>query len=731
MTKALYRNRKIILIGFLLLCFCSGTGVMADSFSRGSNILVSVATDGNPGNSDSFLGDISSDGRFVTFSSSSSNLVQGMDPPTWLQNIFVRDRIAGTTTLVSTAINGTQANGDSTKPVISSDGRYIAFQSNANNLVLNDTNGRTDIFVYDRNNANITRVSVATDGTEGWGGRNPSISLDGHYIAFESMDDFGEPTGHAGYTYVYIHDINSSTTTRVSVSSSGQAGLGQSLNPSTADKGGIIAFDSSANNLVPNDTNGLADIFVHLKGAKITSRVSIASNGTEGDGESSSPSISDDGRFITFTSKSKNFESGAESKGYGELPDIFVHDREHTTTTRVSKDPNGAPGNYWSHNPSISGDGRYITYDSESTNLVTGLPPESYMKRIFLYEIETESTTLISVAYDGTPADGTTENAVISEDGRYIAFEGRASNLIPGGSSYPKSIYIHDRETSAPTTAPIANFTEDRTIGMVPLTIAYTDTSTEYPTSWLWDFGDQATSTDQNPTHIYTIPGIYTVELEAKNGIGSNRTQKKDHIVALQPRSDMGIRAGTLNLATGMNNTIPIQITNITDAGRISLNVTISPEYARIISIMVNNSVSKGVIIESTINDETGSAMIILIGNTSTFTAGATPLQILEIMVRARAVPGESRIEILDAAWSRPHFAVEFGRIENAILIIHQRADFNGNQRIDIGDVSKVAWMAAGLIEEDFEADFDGENRVGSEDAAKIAYYYVGKISEL
>jgi Tol biopolymer transport system component len=330
--------------------------------------LVSVASDGTQGNSHSGSPSISADGRYVAFASYASNLVPG--DTNGVMDVFVHDRLTGQTTRVSVASDGTQGNGESRYPSISADGRYVAFMSYASNLVPGDTNGKADVFVHDRLTGQTTRVSVASDGTQGngdsWGW--PSISADGRYVAFESSASNLVPGDTNGRADIFVHDRLTGQTTRVSVASDGTQGNNSSVWPSISADGRYVAFMSYASNLVPGDTNGALDIFVHDRLTGQTTRVSVASDGTQGNGYSWDSSISADGRYVAFESWASNLVPG-DTNG---KQDIFVHDRLTGQTTRVSVASDGTEGNNNSGWPSISADGRYVAFHSDASNLVPG-----------------------------------------------------------------------------------------------------------------------------------------------------------------------------------------------------------------------------------------------------------------------------------------------------------------------------------------------------------------------
>ena len=222
---------------------------------------VSVDSAGNQGNRDSYSPSISADGRFVAFTSLASNIVPGDTNNTF--DIFVRDRLTNTTTRVSVDSAGNQGNSFSNSPSISADGRFVAFTSEASNIVPGDTNSKPDIFVRDRLTNTTTRVSVDSAGNQGNDGSNsPSISADGRFVAFNSDASNLVPEDTNGYRDIFVRDTLTNTTTLVSVDSAGNQGNFFSFTPSISADGRFVAFSSFASNIVPGDTNNTDDIFV-------------------------------------------------------------------------------------------------------------------------------------------------------------------------------------------------------------------------------------------------------------------------------------------------------------------------------------------------------------------------------------------------------------------------------------------------------------------------------------
>jgi Tol biopolymer transport system component len=355
--------------------FVSGdTNATFDVFVRDSQSsvteCVSVASDGTLGIHGGSYPSISADGRYVAFHSYSANLVGGDTNNQY--DVFVRDRQSGVTERVSIATGGGQGDGTSEDPSISADGRDVAFMSLATNLVGGDTNSVEDIFVHDRQSGTTERVSISTGGAQGNGNSAlASISADGRYVAFnsEASNLVGGDTNAVPDTFV--RDRQSGTTVRVSVSSGGAEGNGGSggyTGLSISADGRYVAFWSDASNLVAGDTNGVSDIFVHDLQSGVTERMSVDSVGAEGNDYSSVPKISGDGRYVAFGSAATNLVGGDTNLRY----DVFVHDRQSGVTERVSVATDGSDANTGGAYPSSSTDGRYVAFWSLSPNLVDG-----------------------------------------------------------------------------------------------------------------------------------------------------------------------------------------------------------------------------------------------------------------------------------------------------------------------------------------------------------------------
>jgi len=404
----------------------------------GTTTRVSVSTDGTQGNDLSDTPRISADGRYVVFESWASNLVSGDTNGT--DDIFVRDQQTGQTSRVSIATDGTQGNGGVDRPTISADGRYVVFRSAASNLVSGDTNSRPDIFVRDRQTNQTSRVSVATNGTQGNDySDEPAISSDGRYVVFESWASNLVSGDTNGQQDVFIRDRQTGQTSRVSVATNGTQGNGGSYWSTISADGRYVAFVSSASNLVSGDTNGQQDVFIRDQQLGQTSRVSVATNGTQGNDGSYRTTISADGRYVAFASYASNLVNG-DTNGY---LDVIVRDRQTGQTSRVSVATDGAQGNDLSDRPSISADGRYVVFESWASNLVSG--DTNGQQDVFIHDRQTGQTSRVSIATNGTQGNGGSYWSTISGDGRYVAFASSASNLVSGDTNGVYDVFVHDR----------------------------------------------------------------------------------------------------------------------------------------------------------------------------------------------------------------------------------------------------------------------------------------------
>jgi plastocyanin len=389
---------------------------------------------------------LSADGRSVAFESAATNLVPG--DTNGASDIFVRDRVTGTTRRVSVDGAGVQADNVSQQVAISGDGRFVAFSSNAANLVTGDTNGVSDVFVHDMSTGATERVSVDSAGAEAVGGTSwqPAISADGQFVTFASAATNLEPGNPGGDFHIYVHDRTTGSTVRVSVNDAGDPSNGSSGGPNLSADGRFVTFASAGDNLVAGDTNGTYDVFVRDLQAGTTERVSVDGAGGEGDASSGHSSISGDGRYVVFDSSASNLVSGDLNGAV----DVFVHDRQTGTTERDSVTGAGSEASSDSASSAISGDGRSVVFESFAGNLVPG--DTNGAKEVFLHDRQSGVTERLALDDCGSQGNSVSFEAHVSADGSAVAFGSYASNLIAGDTNGVYDAFVRTRNPDQPQT---------------------------------------------------------------------------------------------------------------------------------------------------------------------------------------------------------------------------------------------------------------------------------------
>jgi hypothetical protein len=400
---------------------------------------VSISTGGVQGNELSFYPSISSNGRFVVFSSRATTLVAN-DTYTG-EDVFWRDRLKGTTTCVSADAQGQTRGG--TTPVISPNGRYVAFVSSAA-LVPDDTNNVADVYLRDMTTGLFTRVSVP-DGTSGQttvASASPTISEDGRFIAFSSAATnlvAGDTNNQAD---IFIRDRVNGTTIRIA--GTGVQPNGASANPAINRSGAYVAFTSLASNFVERDTNNQRDVFVYSRLDGSIKIMSWGLNDTVANGESLFPTITPGGAYVGFVSSASNLVPGDTNQHQ----DVFVRTRTRMTIERVNVAADGTQGNDDAcyNDPgaramAMSLGRRFVIYNSRATNLVAG--DTNYSPDLFINDRPRKSVSRVLTNTGAQVNEKTGFGGMdITADGRWIAFESHADNLVTGDTNDRYDIFV-------------------------------------------------------------------------------------------------------------------------------------------------------------------------------------------------------------------------------------------------------------------------------------------------
>lgn len=432
------KRHHVVLATSVLTLTIGAVGISSPASAHPAPItkLASRSSAGALGNQSSAESSLSADGRLVAFSSNATNLVAG--DTNGVADIFVQDLRTGKTIRVSVGAGGVQANKRSNQPRISGNGRYVAFSSEASNLVAGDTNHQPDVFVRDLRTGVTRLVSVGLHGAKANGDNAaPAISASGRYIAFLS-DASNLVTGDTnGTADVFVRDMSAGTTKRVSIRTGGGQSNAYSDGPGISADGRFVTFASPATNLVAGDTNGVVDVFIRDRSAGTTRRISVGPGGTQSDGPATQAVISANGKFVAFVSEATNIVATDTDAD----PDVVVRSLATGINTQVSFRTDDLPGSF-AVGPAISGDGNLVAFTTAS-DLVSA--DTNSNQDIYLRNVRAATNELISVDLAGGGAGLDTAEAAISACGHQVAFASSAATIVANDTNNTQDIFVRIR----------------------------------------------------------------------------------------------------------------------------------------------------------------------------------------------------------------------------------------------------------------------------------------------
>jgi Tol biopolymer transport system component len=454
-----FRRRRWLVAGVAgltavtVVLVARSAGAAAPGLTRVDTTAAGVQADGT-----CWEAEVNRDGTWVVFQSYAMNLLPPNGPFT--VSIFAKNTSTGQLELASANPSGDPGNSASGDPAISADGRYVVFSSTSTDLVANDTNGYADIFRRDLVTGTTELVSRATNGDQAdRPSTYPSISGDGRYVTFQSLGENLPDGTRSGpmAEQVYRRDMVAGTTIRISQTAAGVAGNEVSSVASISENGRFVAYASKATNLVVPDANGSTfDIYWHDTLVGLTLRASVNNARVAANGYSAMPAISGDGRLVAYYSRATNLGLANPT---GRRAHVYVRDITTQTTTGMSMDSNYNAGNADSFGPAISYDGRYVSFNSEATNLV----PQDGNRApdVFVRDRVAKTTVRVSLTDTGAEASGSSETGLtsykgaISSDGTAVVFDSDATDIVmPDANGPHNDVFLVKVPGVRPTSPP-------------------------------------------------------------------------------------------------------------------------------------------------------------------------------------------------------------------------------------------------------------------------------------
>ena len=437
-TAKTKRLSAVLASTLTILCLCISISGAASATPPYINQAVDYDIAGGSPSSGGYVGSMSQDGRYVAFESIANDIVSGANNSKY--HIYVRDRQTNSTTLVSQSTSGALGDGYSTNPTISADWIYVVFESMATNLVSGDTGGNLDVFIRDIKNSTTVRVStnVSGNGANGWS-QQADVSSDGQFVVFASdaTNLVSSPVTSTSDNRIYQKNMKTGLVQLISQSASGSLANSSSYYPVMSCEGRFIAYQSWANNLVEGDSYNPTKSKFRVYIVDMMSGISPSAINITSNGELVEPKMSCNGSYVSFTSTSTDLISGGTSSGLN----VFVYNRITSTIELVSKNSAGSEQNSITVNPTaVSDDGKYISFASDATNLIPGVGGAN-QHQVYLHNLNTDTTDVLSKNSAGSLAYAQNIPTNMSADGKYVTFHtSTTSNILISG--FTGSLYV-------------------------------------------------------------------------------------------------------------------------------------------------------------------------------------------------------------------------------------------------------------------------------------------------
>jgi Tol biopolymer transport system component len=370
-----------------------------------------------------------------------------------VRDIFLRDVTAGTTTRIVLDVNGGEPDGPSSRPHITPDGRFVVFESEATDLVKDDKNGKSDVFVLDGHSGTIERVSLDEKGGETDGRSNEGgISADGRFVVFVNDSDNVASGDSNGERDVFLRDLVKKSTTCLSRRSKSATGNGRSLHPDLSDDGSTVAFGRAASDLVANDHNGVTDVFVCDVATGVVERASVNEGGFELDDDSEAPSLSSEGDLIAFTTGATNLHRDSTAG----IPQVYVRDLKSGEVWLASRAADGAAADSFCVSPTLftrndgKGSRALVAFWSYAQNLPNAGDGDA---DAFVYDFKAGIGQCVSVDSDGVdhPSGGVDPAMAATSDGASIVFTSIDSQLVKGDGNGKIDVFLRGLQWTTPT----------------------------------------------------------------------------------------------------------------------------------------------------------------------------------------------------------------------------------------------------------------------------------------